>query len=310
MSQLKDGWVVRNAVNRDVERQHLNKILKEIRAAVDAGGTTAGGGSASDIQSVVGRMVEGNTETGISVDYDAAARVLNFVVSNFLIRLSGDVSGQGEVNGLQSVTIPVTIDPSKVGIGDAPSDGLAYWRRDGAWQSVGTALDQLQYFSGGGIAVLDSDGEWHARTIQGTDGEIDVTNGDGVLDNPVLSLADVPDEGGGVLQNTTFDSKGRMVGSSEATTDDLTEGTYNLYFTEERARAAAVADLIDPLVTDVAPSQRAVAEALEAVVGVPGPPGKDGQIRFTGEGPPGVLVGAEPGDTYMDLTTGDVYKLT
>lgn len=42
-----------------------------------------------------------------------------------------------------------------------------------------------------------------------------------------------------------------------------------------------------------------------------GPPGKDGQIRFTGNGPPpAVIVGAEPGDTYMDLLTGNVYKLT
>lgn len=44
--------------------------------------------------------------------------------------------------------------------------------------------------------------------------------------------------------------------------------------------------------------------------GPPGPPGKDGQIRFTGHGPPGTIVGAEPGDTYMDLLTGDLYKLT
>lgn len=41
-----------------------------------------------------------------------------------------------------------------------------------------------------------------------------------------------------------------------------------------------------------------------------GPAGKDGQIRFTGNGaPPTVIVGAAPGDTYMDLLTGDIYKL-
>ena len=45
------------------------------------------------------------------------------------------------------------------------------------------------------------------------------------------------------------------------------------------------------------------------MIGPPGPPGKDGQIRFTGYGPPGTIVGSEPGDTYMDLATGDVYKL-
>ena len=41
-----------------------------------------------------------------------------------------------------------------------------------------------------------------------------------------------------------------------------------------------------------------------------GPAGKDGQIRFTGNGPPpAVIVGSEPGDTYLDLMAGDTYKL-
>ena len=47
------------------------------------------------------------------------------------------------------------------------------------------------------------------------------------------------------------------------------------------------------------------------IQGPPGPPGHPGQIRFTGHGaPPMVIVGAEPGDTYLDLDTGNIYKLT
>ena len=47
------------------------------------------------------------------------------------------------------------------------------------------------------------------------------------------------------------------------------------------------------------------------IQGPPGPPGHPGQIRFTGHGePPVVIVGAEPGDTYLDLDTGNIYKLT
>ena len=43
---------------------------------------------------------------------------------------------------------------------------------------------------------------------------------------------------------------------------------------------------------------------------IQGPRGKDGQIRFTGNGPPpAVIVGSEPGDIYLDLITGDTYKL-
>lgn len=43
--------------------------------------------------------------------------------------------------------------------------------------------------------------------------------------------------------------------------------------------------------------------------GIQGERGDDGQIRFTGTGPPGLIIGARPGDTYMDLETGDIYKL-
>jgi len=43
--------------------------------------------------------------------------------------------------------------------------------------------------------------------------------------------------------------------------------------------------------------------------GPQGPPGRDGQIRFTGQGPPGTIVGAVPGDNYLDILTGDVYRL-
>ena len=44
--------------------------------------------------------------------------------------------------------------------------------------------------------------------------------------------------------------------------------------------------------------------------GAQGPSGgKPGQIRFTGNGPPGVIIGAEPQDTYLDVDTGVIYRL-
>ena len=47
------------------------------------------------------------------------------------------------------------------------------------------------------------------------------------------------------------------------------------------------------------------------VQGPTGEKGKDGQIRFTGHGPPpAVIFGANPLDTYMDMDTGAIYKLT
>ena len=45
-------------------------------------------------------------------------------------------------------------------------------------------------------------------------------------------------------------------------------------------------------------------------IAIQGPPGKHGQIRYTGHGAPDLIIGAEPGDTYLDTLTGVVYKLS
>lgn len=44
--------------------------------------------------------------------------------------------------------------------------------------------------------------------------------------------------------------------------------------------------------------------------GLRGPQGKTGSIQWHGQGPPGVIVGAEPNDLYLDESTGLIYKLT
>jgi hypothetical protein len=53
-----------------------------------------------------------------------------------------------------------------------------------------------------------------------------------------------------------------VAGNVTITSDNVSEGTTNLYFTTARAKAAAVADAIVDGVTDVAPSQNAVFDAL------------------------------------------------
>lgn len=50
--------------------------------------------------------------------------------------------------------------------------------------------------------------------------------------------------------------------SAPQSTDELSEGVTNLYFTDARARAAAVENLIDPAHTNIAPSGSAVNTAL------------------------------------------------
>lgn len=75
-------------------------------------------------------------------------------------------------------------------------------------------------------------------TITGTDGRIEVANGNAVAGLPTIDLAEVSNAGGGNLQKTAFDSYGRATGYSAATTDDLNEGSVNLYFTNARVAGA------------------------------------------------------------------------
>ena len=110
-----------------------------------------------------------------------------------------------------------------------------------AWRlvrEIPAPVTALAKVSGTGLYAITGDGQSATRVIRGADGEIEVSNGGGVGGDPALSLADVPDAGGGALQRTAFDGKGRKIGTSDATTDDLEEGDGNLYFTDERAQDA------------------------------------------------------------------------
>lgn len=97
--------------------------------------------------------------------------------------------------------------------------------------------------AGGVFRVFDVDGFGRvsartSRTITGTAGQVAVTNGTGAAGDPTVALVAVPNAGGGTLQKTAFDAWGRATGYSAATTDDLSEGSSNQWFTNERAQDA------------------------------------------------------------------------
>jgi hypothetical protein len=48
--------------------------------------------------------------------------------------------------------------------------------------------------------------------------------------------------------------------------------------------------------------------AMRGPAGATGPRGTS-RPRFYGDGPPGVIIGAQPGDEYVDQLTGDLYVL-
>lgn len=79
----------------------------------------------------------------------------------------------------------------------------------------------------------------------------------------------------------------------------------------ERDTVSVLRDAGPKLVT-VTRGPAAVVVVRSPMQGPPGPVGlgPSGQPRFTGEGPPGVVIGANPGDEYLDNLTGTLYRLT
>jgi hypothetical protein len=69
------------------------------------------------IEDIVGAMVSGNTENGISVTYDDPNGKLNFDVNDPVIALTGAVSGSATMTNLGNVSITTTLQPNSVVLG-------------------------------------------------------------------------------------------------------------------------------------------------------------------------------------------------
>lgn len=207
-------WNVTNAVNRDVERQHLNKILKEIKTGQDD--------VSRRLDEAAGELnnVQNTLSTTIVKIINNTIPPASLVTS---VTLNGDVIGTSvPVPGQNAVTIQATL--TKTYLEDAPIDLSAYWRRAGQWERVNVIVDSLNQVFGQGILVWNSDDlAWYTREIETADADrITVTEGAGLAGNPVLDLALVPD--GGVaptLLKVTVDSWGRVDNTEPATATDV-----------------------------------------------------------------------------------------
>lgn len=112
-------WLVKNAINRDVERQHLNKILKEIKSTVDS--------------IIILLLHENKLRLLLRIQFrEVHLLLLLQLVLKFT--LDGNVTGTGSVVNGNDVTITTTVDPSILGIPEVPIDSNVYWRGQGQWQ--------------------------------------------------------------------------------------------------------------------------------------------------------------------------------
>lgn len=156
----------------------------------------------------------------------------------------------------------------------------------------------LENATGAGLFAVTGAGVGAFRSITGTAGRVTVANGDAVAGNPTIDLDTLADSGAGAFKLVTRDAYGRMSGTANGTTDNVPEGAANLYHTTARARAAAVSDAIEDGVTDVAPSQNAVFDALAGKGNVNG---QTWAGNHTFSGAPTVVVGSSTGGAVFEV---------
>lgn len=73
--------------------------------------------NAESIQDIVGGMVTGSSQSGISVSYDDTNGKLDFNVADPLITIDGDVDGSATMTNLGNTTITVTLDTVNSNVG-------------------------------------------------------------------------------------------------------------------------------------------------------------------------------------------------
>lgn len=152
----------------------------------------------------------GERPTGIAglIRYNTSASIVEFHNGSSWIGVAAVGSGVTSVAATGSTGLSVTGSPI------TSSGTLAF--------TLDTGLQNLSALAGTGLVVQTSADVYSTRTITGAAGLVDVTNGNGVAGNPVVTLATVSQAASGTFSKVTLDSYGRVTGNTAVTAGDIT----------------------------------------------------------------------------------------
>lgn len=161
--------------------------------------------------------------------------------------------GTGSAGDVYRVNVAGTQNLGSGAISYGVGDWVVY--NGTIWQLAHAGADVVQSVNGqAGVVVLTTTDIAEGTNLYFTNARFDTRFN---TDFALKTTTDLAEGTNLYYTNARFDTR-----FASKTTDNLTEGSTNLYFTTARARAAAVADAIVDGVTDVAPSQNAVFDAL------------------------------------------------
>ena len=125
--RFKDAFVDSITVTGEVDAGSLDiSGNADIDGTLEADAITVGGVTlAQTIATTVGAMVGSNTESGISVTYQASDNTLDFDVNDPVITLTGAVTGSATMTNLGSVTIATTSGVANVVEADIANDAVS-----------------------------------------------------------------------------------------------------------------------------------------------------------------------------------------
>ena len=224
------------------------------------------------IADTVGALVTSNTENGISVSYQDSDNTLDFDVADFTLTFLGDVSGSATITNLASASATITIEPNSVALGtDTTGNYVATITgtaneievsgsgSETASVTIGlpndvtignnltvtgdlvvsgsaTYLNVEQLLVEDNLITLNSSVSGSPSLNAGIEIERGTSANTDIRWNESLDVWQFTNDGTNYYTIKDFDT---ALGTK--TTDNLTQGSTNLYFTDEKAQDAVAA---------------------------------------------------------------------